>query len=78
VNHATQLDRIAELVQHDLGPGASVTCSLDLHDGSTLLTFRSGKSALCVHISRQCTASFSRLDEGAAKERLREMFEDFT
>ena len=77
MSRSTQLDHIAELTQHDLGPGASVTCSPDPRTGYTLFTFRSGGEALCVHLSAQCTAKFSRLEDSEAKDILRELFEDF-
>ena len=78
MTHATQLDRIAALVEHDLGPGSSVTCSLDTSTGSTILVFRSKSAALAVHLSTQCTANFRRLNDEDAKARLRQMFDDFS
>ncbi len=78
MTHATQLDRIAELVQHDLGPGETLSCRLDPEDGSTVLTLRSGGSALCVHLSAKCEASFKGLEDAAAKARLRQLFDDLS
>jgi hypothetical protein len=78
MTHATQLDRIAELVQHELSPGETLSCRLDPKDGSTVLTLRSGGSTLCVHLSTKCEASFKGLGDAAAKARLRQLFDDLS
>ena len=78
MTHATQLDRIAALVEHDLEPGSSITCSLDPSDGSTCLVLRSGKSAFGVYLSPMCTASFKELEDEDAKARLRQLFDDLS